>query len=287
MSLSNDYQQIGEKLAKVAGQPRTSGLYLPEPVADETFRDEFGFVFLADGSIGPFYVSMGDILQRLWQRFPDPAGCRLDAMTLLQGFAGTDLASRALALGAYNALSALLYRTSGFEPPDRVANSGLGDAPPGLPVGMVGYFCPLVEKLTARGCEVLVLEHAPQRVAGTGSVSATTDPRDLRGCARVLCTASTLINDSLEELLSAVGRETPFELIGPSGSGLPDPLLARGVASIGGVSFDDRNRLIDHLRRGESWGTAGRKYQLDANSYPGLDDLLARLTDGHGDAGQA
>ncbi len=286
-SINDDYRRIGERLAALPGRPGISGLYLPAPVPDETFRDEFGFVFLEDGSVGPFYVSMEDILVRLWQHYPEPAQSKPDAMNLLQGFDGTDLAGRALALGVYNALSAWLYKVTGFEPPDRGANSGLSDNPARLSVGMVGYFCPLVEKLTAQGCEVLVLERAPERVTVAQHVSVTGDPRDLRDCARVLCTASTLINDSLEEILAGAGRENVIELIGPSGSGLPDPLLARGVASIGGVSFGDREQLMAHLTRGESWGAAGRKYQLDAASYPGLEGLLAKLTDGHTDTGES
>jgi uncharacterized protein (DUF4213/DUF364 family) len=82
-----------------------------------------------------------------------------------------------------------------------------------------------------------------------------------------------LINDTLGELLAAVSADTRFELIGPSGSGLPDPLFARGVASVGGISFADNQCLLEHLNRGESWGRAGRKYQLSAANYPGIDHL--------------
>jgi uncharacterized protein (DUF4213/DUF364 family) len=276
-SISDDYRRIGEQIAILLGSPRVSGLYLPAPVADETFRDEFGFVFLANEGIGPFYVSMDNILPGLWQRYPKPELCDEDAISLLQGFASEDPSSRALALGTYNALSAKLYQAAGFEPPDRKSNSGLSDTPPGSLVGMVGYFCPLVDKLTAQGCEVLVLERAPERVPERLGVSVTSNPQDLAGCKHLLCTASTLINDSLEDFLAATEPTACIEIVGPSGSGLPDPLLARGVTSIGGISFGDRNQLIAHLRRGGSWGEAGRKYQLDKTSYPGLAQLIARL----------
>ena len=286
-SISDDYRRIGEQIAILLGRPRVSGLYLPAPVADETFRDEFGFVFLANDGIGPFYVSMDNILPGLWQRYPRPERCDEDAISLLQGFASEDPSSRALALGTYNALSAKLYRAAGFEPPDRKANSGLSDTPPGGLVGMVGYFRPLVDKLTAQGCEVLVLERAPERVPERPGVSVTCDPQDLADCKHLLCTASTLINDSLDDVLAVAEPPARIEIVGPSGSGLPDPLLARGVTSIGGVSFGDRDRLIDHLQRGGSWGEAGRKYQLDAGSYPGLAQLTARLADRDGDTGQS
>ncbi|MGB5253042.1 MAG: hypothetical protein WBN68_09990, partial [Sedimenticolaceae bacterium] len=76
--IDEEYQQIGTQLAARLGHPAVTGLYLPAPVADETFRDEFGFVLLADGSVGPFYVSTGDLLRRLWQRYPEPELVRGD-----------------------------------------------------------------------------------------------------------------------------------------------------------------------------------------------------------------
>lgn len=273
--LDEEYLAIGERLAAALGRPSVQGLYLPTPVADETPRDEFGFVFLADGSVGPFYVSLGDLLVDLWRRHPEPGRVRVEAGALLQGLATEDLASRALALGAYNALSAALFRAAGFVPPARAAGPAPEDPEPPTRVGMVGYFCPLVDRLTAQGCEVRVLELAPQRVPQRERVSLCRDPHDLRSCDRVICTASTLVNGSLAGLLEAVGPHPRFELVGPSASGLPDPLFARGVGAVGGSLFGSREDLLGHLRRGESWGDAARKFQLDAAGYPGLDVLLA------------
>jgi uncharacterized protein (DUF4213/DUF364 family) len=276
--INEAYQQIGTQLAARLGHPAVSGLYLPAPVADETFRDEFGFVLLADGSVGPFYVSMGDLLRKLWQRHPQPALLRSDATTLLQGFADDDLARRALALGAYNALSATLFHRVGFVPPERLGNGGLNDVPAGSSVGMVGYFRPLVDRLTAQGCSVQVLELSPERVENREGVSCCSDPSELGGCDRVLCTASALINNSLEGLLAVLPRRVRIELVGPSGSGLPDPLFARGVSAVGGSLFNSQKKLIQHLDRGEPWGSVAHKYQLDAISYPGLSTLLERLS---------
>lgn len=276
-TLSQDYRRIGERLAGVLGRPAVSGLYLPAPAADETFRDEFGFVFLADGSVGPFYVSMGGILRTLWERHPDPAGYTGEAVSLLRGFDTQDLAHRALALGVYNALSASTMRLAGFVAPDRAPASGLDDVPIGAAVGMVGYFGPLVDKLIDRGNEVLILEQAPQRVSERPGVSLIDDPRDLERCRRIVCTAATLINDTLNEVLAAVAGHPDLELTGPSGSGLPDPLFARGVTGVGGISFVDRTDLVNQLEQGKSWGAAGRKYQLTTQNYPGMTALMGRF----------
>ena len=276
-TLSRDYRQLGERLAGALGYPAVTGLYLPAPVDDETFRDEFGFVFLDDGTVGPFYVSMGDILHTLGNRYPNPESFAAGATSVLQGFDTGDPARRALAVGTYNALSTRLFRLAGYVAPDRAPVSGIDDVPRGTKVGMVGYFCPLVDKLPERGSEVLILEQAPQRVSERPGVSLTDDARDLRRCGHVICTAATLINDTLSDVLAAVSGHVDIEIIGPSGSGLPDLLFVRGVASVGGVSFADRSRLLDQLGSGESWGAAGRKYQLSPEDYPGFTRLLERL----------
>lgn len=279
-SLAEDYRNVGRRIAGALPRTTVSGLYFPAPVPDETFRDEFGFVLLDDGSVGPFYVSMEDILETLWARFPDPRRHTCDTATLLDGFTRGDVAGRALAVGAYNALSAAVQCAAGFQAPDRIADSGMAALPPGVRVGMVGYFCPLVDKLTERGCSVLILERTPQRVDERPNVAVTRDPGELQGCAHVLCTAATLINDSLDDIMAAVSGHAPVELIGPTGSGLPDPLFERGVATVGGIQFGDQKTLLDCLDRGESWGVAGRKYQLSSEVYPGISALLDRVGDG-------
>jgi hypothetical protein len=284
-SLSADLERLGGRLAAALGGPRVAGLHLPAAVGDETFRDEFGFVFLDDGSVGPFYVSMAGILEDLWRSHPEPGRLGLPAAALLAGFRGDDPAARALAVGSYNALSAALLRRTGFAPPAR-AGAEADALPAGATVGMVGYFCPVVERLTAQGHRVLVVEQAPQRVPPRARVSVTTDPHGLAACDGVLCSAATLINDTLEGLLAAAGSRPRFELIGPSGSGLPDPLFARGVSAVGGILFPERGQLLERLAQGLPWGKAGRKYQLDAAGYPGVEALLGALADRGSDPGQ-
>ena len=79
----------------------------------------------------------------------------------------------------------------------------------------------------------------------------------------------------------------PVTLIGPSGSGLPDALFARGVTAVGGIDFANRDHLLEQLDQAAPWGSAGRKYQLDASTYPGLNMLLDRLSDSRADTDQA
>jgi len=274
MSINADYLRLVDLMTEALPPAQLAGLYLPALLEDGEYRDEFGFVFLADGTVGPFYVSLEPTLRVLRERYPRPGEARGDPVELARGLSGGDLAGRALAVGAFNVLSRRLMRCAGFEPPDRgeakeVPAEGAG------PVGVVGYFCAVVDRLVAAGREVLVLERQPERVPQRPHVRLTTRPSDLAECGQVLCTASVLINDTLDELLEA-SPGSAFELIGPTGSGLPDALFARGVRSVGGIAFDDPDRLTAVLARGDSWGSAGRKYQLRPEDYPGAEALITR-----------
>ncbi len=140
---------------------------------------------------------------------------------------------------------------------------------------MVGYFCPIIDRLVEQGVKVLVIEQQPGRVPRRQHVELSEDLKALADCRLVYCTASTLINDSLEQVLDCCAGAEAVDLIGPSGSGLPDVLFKYGVHAVGGVSFDDAGALREALRRRESWGSAGNKYELTSVNYPGFEALLA------------
>ncbi len=278
ISISAETLALARRLDAELDTPGIAGLYLPELSANAGFRDEFGFVFLDDATAAPFYVSLPGTLSELHRRFPRPAGARLPLDDCLAGFGGQSLADRALALGAWNALGQHLLRRAGFHFPPR--GSGDVDEPRGGErVGMVGYFCPVIDRLVARGVEVLVIEQQPERVPQREGVILSRDPAALAGCRRVYCTASTLINDTLEEILACCAGAEAVDLIGPSGSGLPDVLFAHGIRAVGGVTFADAAALRAALERHESWGAAGNKYELTADNYPGVEALLAAALD--------
>jgi hypothetical protein len=274
MSISAEILALARRLCAELEAPQIAGLYLPDLPLDAEFRDEFGFVFLDDGTAAPFYVSLPGTLGELHRRFPDPARARLSLGDCLEGLVESPLPVRALALGAWNALSQHLIRRAGFHCPPRGAG-GASEPRSGEQVGMVGYFCPVIDRLVARGVEVLVIEQQPQRVPRRAQVRLSQDLAELAQCRLVYCTASTLINDTLQQVIDCCASAQAVDLIGPSGSGLPDVLFAHGIHALGGVSFADAETLRAALERRESWGRAGYKYELTAANYPGAEALLA------------
>jgi uncharacterized protein (DUF4213/DUF364 family) len=273
MSISAGILAMARRACAELDPPEIVGLHLPELSADGAFRDEFGFVFLADGTAAPFYVSLPGNLEHLHARFAHPQKARLPLLDCLEALSGTSLPGRALAIGAWNALSQHLMRRAGYRCPPR--GSGDGNQPGrGERVGMVGYFCPIIDRLVEAGIEVLVVEQQPGRVARRPQVFISEDPRSLAQCRLVYCTASTLINDSLEQVLECCAGAESVDLIGPTGSGLPDILFEHGIHAVGGVNFGDAEALREVLARRESWGLVGSKYELTAVNYPGFEALL-------------
>ena len=273
MTIGTEILALGRRLCRELNPPDIVGLHLPEAAATGEFRDEFGFVFLADGTAAPFYVSLPGTLTRLHQIFPEPAQLRLALPNCLQALVESSLPERALAIGAWNALSHHLFRRAGFTCPPRGSGAEM-QLVKGERVGMIGYFGPVIDRLVTEGVEVLVIEKQPQRVPPREHVVLSQDPADLGDCRLVYCTASTLINDSLQQILDCCHRAEAVDLLGPSGSGLPDVLFAHGIHAVGGVAFADATALRAALARRESWGSAGKKYELTGSSYPGVETLL-------------
>lgn len=280
MSINPDYLQLLDSMECLEGIPPLAGIYLPPLVQHPDFVDEFGFVFLADGSAGPFYVSLEDTLARLWDVYPKPAAIGSDAPALARGLASQSLHERAVALGAFNALSQHLMRRARYQPPPR-GTAGGPQPRAGETIGMVGYFCPVIDQLVERGVHIRLLEQQPERVPVRPGVSVEGDPAALIGCRIVICTASALINDSLDSILAGCTGAESVELIGPSGSGLPDALLERGVRVVGGIRYPRAAALKASLKAGENWGHTGKKYEITRESYPGLDALVSRICERH------
>jgi hypothetical protein len=102
---------------------------------------------------------------------------------------------------------------------------------------MVGLFPSLARRIRAQGIPLTVLELRPEKVTREAEFEVTLDPERLRGCTRILCTASTLINGTLDSVMESVTHAQHVALIGPSASCFPDPLFARGIHAVGGPGF--------------------------------------------------
>ncbi len=283
MNFAQEYLQLAQSIMTQIEIPAVAGIHLPRPVEEEQKADEFGFVFLEDGTAAPFYTSLDDALQQLWLKYPDGHSCQIETRELIEYLDSGEASLNALALGAFNAMSQHVMARAGYSPAEfrtgsnPLANRSSRRGRTTSQIGMVGYFRPMIEKLLEQGTTLLVLEINPARVDLQPGVELTTNPADLLKCEHILCTASTLINGTLGEILQYKKDSAHFSLIGPSGSGLPDILFRHGVDDVGGIMIQDLPALKASLEKQESWSHAGQKYQLTQKQYPGITELLDNI----------
>ena len=69
----------------------------------------------------------------------------------------------------------------------------------------------------------------------------------LRTCNKVLCTGTTILNHSLDEILSCCSSDAFVSIIGPTAGYFPDPVFALGVDVVGGRIVKNGELFLQRL----------------------------------------
>lgn len=261
--------------------PKVRALHLPPreavQAARRAGRGEFCLLELDDGTPGAAYVMLDDDHEALLLGHGTEALAGADALALAASFGAARAARRVVAWAALGALSRWLVERAGLEVPRSGDPWGRPAPLPGEHLGMVGLFTPMVAPLLQAGLRLTVLELQPELAGRRDALTVTLDPAALQDCPRIVCTATTLINGSLEALLPHLRHAHHLALLGPSAGCLPDALFARGVTQIGGRWITDPAGAIDAVRAGRGLGEVSRKFAFSRDDWPGCPALLERL----------
>jgi len=203
---------------------------------------------------------------------PEAVCCPTSAMAMpfpgkLHGRPALDLAKealgehgirRAVGIAAMNALADTCWRRR----PHPVTELRLGvdafdatEMRPGDKVVVVGAFVPFLRELKRRRQPFLVVEQDPATLKAeelpffrpaeqAGSVVPEADV--------LLITGTTLINDTLEELLHLAKPVARVTMVGPTVSLLPDAFLRRGADILGTVRITAPDEFLETLAEGGS-----------------------------------
>src|SRR5690242_6576541 len=203
---------------------------------------------------------------------PEAVCCPSSAMAMpfpgkLRGRPALDLAEealsdhgirRALGIAAMNALADTCWRRRPYPEAELRLGIDAFDATemrPGDNVVVVGAFVPFLRELKRRRQPFLVLEQDP----------ATLKPEELpffRPANQaneivpeadvLLITSTTLINNTLEDLLKLAKPSARVTMVGPTVSLLPDAFLRRGVDILGTVRITEPDEFLEMLAEGGS-----------------------------------
>ena len=274
MSVKSELLSLAEAAVDICGIKTVRDVYLPDPDPAEDKDAEFGIVSLDDGSAGLYFAWLGEGQEDMDTRYRPEHFRGMPVRELLAYYRSDDPAKCSLGLATINALTNSLFRRAGYVRPPAGNSLGGMQFDDGDRVGMVGYFPSLVEKLRERRIPLTVLEKKSEFVEESDLFRVTLDPGCLKDCNKVVSTASTLLNNSIDEILAGAASAQELAIIGPTAGVFPDPLFKRGVTALGGSEVIDADTALQRLKADERVGDAGRKFVILARDYPGIDSIM-------------
>ncbi len=274
-TLKKDLLSMVENLDKELALPAISQLFIPRMTDSQHSEDKFakfGVLILNDGSCGFFYALLGDTLGDLVRSISNDHLAGKSAISIANWYNEDSPSKRSVGMAAINAISDHVFRQSLFHEKTGHVESIKRSKPKHL--GMIGFFPPLVAKFRESGQKLTVLEQNPDFLEEKSNIEVTLDPKKLFDCDEILCTASTLLNDSLQDIIDSCNKQSHISLIGPTAGCLPDALFARGISSVGASRVVNLNLLIERMKKAEPWADAVKKYTINRDDYPGYQALL-------------
>jgi uncharacterized protein (DUF4213/DUF364 family) len=268
LSIKSELLAMVEQAHRRFTLPVVREIYLPEPEPAPDKDAEFGMVVLADGSAGLYYAWLGDSQRGMKERFSIPELTGSNAMDLARFYNSDREDDCSLGLATINAITQYVYRQNGYIPgPATDSFGGLALQRTDHP-GMVGYFPSLVKKFRKQGIPLTVIEKKPRFLIKDELVQVTLDPAQLRSCNKILITAATMLNNTLEEVLEYTKHAERITVLGPTAGFFPDPLFRRGVTALGGTEIIDAMTAIGRLRDKQPLGEMARKVLVTRDNYP-------------------
>ena len=154
---------------------------------------------------------------------------------------GNNPLKKALGLATANAL---LHATSGDDKRDSLSIMNLVYQDH---VAMVGLFSPMVPKIEGMGANLTIIERNPARLA---VLDKNESSRILKECTVAIITATTLLNDTLEEVLNGLGNPRHVAILGPSTPLCPEIFHDTPVNHLGGATVNDTKKIMQIISEG-------------------------------------
>lgn len=165
-------------------------------------------------------------------------------------FSGNPL-QRTLAIAMLNALSETCRQANLFGPHEYVVGADPLDdesIPPDAYTVVIGALLPYLKMLRSQRRRYGILELDPRTLKEEEKPHYVEPEGAAEAIAQADCllvTGTTLINDTLEGILSHRKEGAKVILVGPTASLFPDAFFAGGIHSLGGITVTDPDGLLD------------------------------------------
>ncbi len=279
MTLANEFIEVIHQIPDTIDIPLIQEIYIP--CQDKKKRDpqksNFGAIKLEDGTVGVVYISLSPNIKEIGENTDLTKFKGMSPLDLAKEFTSSESFQKTLGFGAINTISQYIFQKSNFSLDFTTDSLGLLQLNHTDNPGMVGFFPPLVAQIKKMGLKLTVIEKKAKLVQKTNNWEVTLDPARLETCNKVLITSTTILNESIDEILRFCSNAEKISIIGPTGGFFPDPLFSRGVNIVGGTYIHNSNLFMELISKNERWGPSTRKYCIQKSNYPGITTLLNRI----------
>jgi len=271
MSLKDEFRMMVTDLTATYSIPPITNIFFPPfCTGGQPKEAEFMALKLAGGATGISYVLLPDEKKEDYTALQpsdfvgqNPRGYALE-------FGNDDPVKEMISLAAINAICQQVMRQTNFPCDSATDSLGLLSVRAGDKLGMVGLFFPLIKSIKRAGADLVIIEKNEHLIQKYPELPITLDVSKLSTCNKVLCTSTTILNNSLDAILGHCAPDALVSIIGPTAGFFPDPLFNRGVDVVGGRVVNDGDLFLQLLREQKRWGAATQKICFQKKKYKGF-----------------
>jgi len=268
MSLKDEFKKMVGQLESNFSVPPIAGVFLPPFYKGGQPKDsQFIALALEGGATGISYVLLPDSEEEAYNALqPRELTGRYPQEFALE-FGSDDPVKEMISMASINAICQHVIKETNFQLDHTTDPLGLISINREDRIGMVGLFSGLINTIKKAGAELVIIEKEERLVGKYHDMPITTDITRLSGCNKILCTGTTVLNNSLDEILNHCSPDAFVSVIGPTAGYFPDPLFACGVDVVGGRVVKDSKEYLQRLAQRKRWTDSTLKTCFQKKTY--------------------
>jgi uncharacterized protein (DUF4213/DUF364 family) len=271
MSLKDEFKKMIAQLATRYTPAPITDIFLPPFNQGGQPKDaQFMAICLEGGAVGVSYVLLPDDKMEAYTALQPADFIARDPHEVALEFGHDDPLKEMIGLAAINAICQHGMHEADIALDSATDSLGLLSVSEGDRVGMVGLFYGLIKTIKAANADLVVIEKNEELIQKYPDLPITTDATKLSNCNKILCTSTTILNNSLDEVLAHCSPQAFVSIIGPTAGYFPDPLFARGVDVVGGRIVKDGELFLRRIKEGKRWGDATQRICFQKKTYAGI-----------------
>jgi uncharacterized protein (DUF4213/DUF364 family) len=271
MRLKDEFRKMVNELTAEFTPPPIANIFLPPFYKSGQPKDaQFMAISLKGGATGISFVLLPDEKKEEYMALQTSTFVAKNPRGFALEFGNDDPIVEMISLASINAICQHVMRETNFAVDSATDSLGLVSVSAGDRIGMVGLFSGLIKTIKKVGAKLVVIEKDEKLIQRYPNLPITLDATKLSSCNKILCTSTTILNNSLDEILANCSPNAFVSIIGPTAGYFPDPLFARGIDVVGGRVVKNGALFLQLLAERKRWGDVTERICFQKETYIGI-----------------